>query len=208
MSKPIVVTVPCPFHLMGVMLEGFHSRELQKTKQKMMENSSRFNRGLDRLTKDLTDYCILHIEAGADAILLREPSAGYLSRDEYKQTVHPRITALLTRLSKVDVTTIYYATRSAPFFDLHATSGADVIYPDHTISLRQALDWAPEPISVMGDIDPNILLSDEDVMDSRIDEGIEHGREFPFHIFSTGAPLLQNTDLSAVRHMVKRIHTV
>ncbi len=203
-ALPLIGFSGAPYTVASYAVEGTGSRECQTTKAFMRENPKAWHTLLEKLTKVLADHLTAQIHAGVEAVQIFDSWAGSLSPHEYEQWVWPHSRQLIQRLPQ-GVPVIHFGTKTAPFLELFAAAGGDVIGVDGGIALDQA--WNRIGASaIQGNLDPTVLLKDPDAIRSEAAKILDQASGRPGHIFNLGHGVLQNTPVEHVQLLVEFVH--
>jgi len=123
---------------------------------------------LSLLAKNIADYAIYQIDAGAQVIQVFDSWAGHLTPEEFDEWAAPYqksvVASIKERRPEVPVI-IYMApdthSKAGQLLERLAASGADVVSVDHTIELGEAKRRLAaagfENVGLQGNLDPEIL---------------------------------------------------
>jgi uroporphyrinogen decarboxylase len=233
LDRPLIGFTGGPFTFASYLIEGKPSRDYPKTRAFLHAHPSAWAALMTRLADNLADYLRAQIGAGAHAVQVFDSWAGVLSAADFRAHVLPYLSRMLTRVGAT-APRIYFSTGSAHLFGAIAALPAEVIGVDWRVTLRSAAallaggdrserDTVGErigprashhldPESVMfgralqGNLDPVLLLGNEDDLWAAADTVLAEGRFAAGHIFNLGHGVLPETDPDRVRRLIDWIH--
>jgi uroporphyrinogen decarboxylase len=190
---PLIGFGGAPFTLAAYMVEGKGSRDYRETKTMMFSRPDLFAMLMDHLAGEMAVYLRAQVEAGAEVIQVFDSWVGCLGRNEYAQHVLPHMKKLFAGLEGLTVPVIHFGTGNAPFLDLVASAGGDVIGVDWRTPMDIAWGQIGADRAVQGNLDPTILLADM-------------AANRPGHIFNLGHGVLPGTPVDNVRRLADHVH--
>ncbi len=191
-----------PFTVAGYLVEGRPSRTFTLVKRLMYGSPAVWHALMDRLAAALSRYVEGQVRAGADAIQLFDSWVGVLSVTDYEEFVAPYSQRIL---AAVDAPTIHFATGCTHLLPSLARAGGDVIGIDWRLPLDDAWKVVGHDRAVQGNLDPAVLLSawERVESDARRILALVDGR--PGHIFNLGHGVLPETDPAVLTQLVELV---
>jgi uroporphyrinogen decarboxylase len=202
---PLIGFAGAPFTLASYIVEGKGSRDLVLTKKLMYTQPAVWHALMDKLADSLAAYLRAQIRAGAQAVQLFDSWVGALSPRDYATYVLPYSKKIFDALAEENVPRIHFGTGTATLLDLMHQAGGDVIGVDWRMPLAQAWQCLGS-VALQGNLDPVILLTTPDVVETQTrallnDVGGRRG-----HIFNLGHGVLPGTPLENVERLVRVVH--
>lgn len=199
-----------PFTVASYMIEGQGSKEFTEVKRLIYCEPDVLSALLDKLMVVTTDYLIMQVKAGADAIMLFDTWAGQVNPSIYKSIVFPVTNSIISSVKeKTGVPVIYFPGQGSD--RLYELSGckADVISVDWRSRLSvagkilrdQGLD-----VTLQGNLDPQALLSPEPKLRSMVERLKEEAKTSSrAHIFNVGHGLLPHTPPESLTTVIDQL---
>jgi uroporphyrinogen decarboxylase len=200
---PLIGFAGAPFTLASYAIEGGGSKHYAKTKGLMYSEPAAWQRLMTKLVTVQADYLIKQAKAGAAALQLFDSWAGIaLGRQDYERFVAPYNTQLFTVLQRAEVPVINFSTGTAPYIDLVAGCGGDVVGVDW----RMPLSWFRTRIqpaqALQGNLEPIALFAPWRELRYQIDQVLAQAGDEPGHIFNLGHGILPQTPIETVERVL------
>jgi uroporphyrinogen decarboxylase len=205
-ATPLIGFAGAPFTLASYLVEGGPSRTHAKTKALMYGRPALWHDLCDRLATISSAFLRVQVAAGASAIQLFDSWAGALSEADYRQYVQPHSARVLAELAPTGVPRIHFGVGTAELLVAMAQAGADVIGVDWRTPLAVASARVGPSHAVQGNLDPAVLLADQDVVADHVDRVLADGAAAPGHIFNLGHGVPPETDPDVLTRVVAQVH--
>jgi uroporphyrinogen decarboxylase len=202
---PLLGFAGAPFTLAAYAIEGGASRDYRRVKGLMYEDAGAWHALLARLGRAVTRYLIAQIEAGAQAVQLFDSWVGCLGVDDYRRYVLPHTRAVLEAVAP-HAPTIHFATGNPALLPLMSEAGGTVIGVDWRPRLDDAWRAVGYHKAIQGNLDPAVLLTDQDSIRRRAREILDQAAGRPGHIFNLGHGVLPQTPVENVVALVDAVH--
>ena len=160
---------------------------------------------MKRLADNLALYLKAQIEAGVQMVQIFDSWVGVLSPEDFRQRVKPYLTAQLEHVGN-EVPRIYFSTGSSHLFPEFATLPAEVMGVDWRVSLTQAKGIFDNAYALQGNLDPILLLGEEEDLLGKASDIVTEGRDVAGHIFNLGHGILPPTRPERVQRLVDFVH--
>ena len=194
-----------PWTLANFMMEGGSAREYTKAKALFLSEPKLFSRLFEKLTRAVTSYLRMQIEAGADAVQIFGSLEGNLADNMIEPASLRSVTKIIAGLrSKVPV--IFFPRGAHGPWDALADTGAQVLGVDWTVGLAAVAAQLPARVGVQGNLDPCLLTTSGPVVARETTRILEDMRGRPGHIFNLGHGVLPETDPDVLTRVVALIH--
>jgi uroporphyrinogen decarboxylase len=202
---PVLGFAGAPFTLASYAIEGGASRNYLHAKSMMYHDEGAWNALLGRLARSVTRYLNAQIEAGAQAVQLFDSWVGCLGPQDYRRYVLPHTRTIAEGL-KPGVPLINFATGNPALVPLLAEAGGAVIGVDWRIDLDKAWQTIGYDRAIQGNLDPAVLMADQDEIRRRAKLVLEQAGGRPGHIFNLGHGVLPQTPVENVIALVEAVH--
>ena len=157
---PLIGFAGAPFTLASYVIEGGSSRNYVHTKTLMYRDPGAWQALMQRMARAVTTYLNAQIAAGAQCVQLFDSWSGCLGPADYRRFVLPYVQQILSGIVP-GVPVISFATGNPQQLPLLAEGGAAVIGLDWRIELDQAWQTVGYDRAVQGNLDPGVLLADQ-----------------------------------------------
>lgn len=154
MDKPLIVGVTGPFTLASVLNS---SEDFMVNAMTEPEMTLAF---LERLTVFLINYINEYKKAGADGIIIAEPSVAMISPDMADEYSNTYIEKIITAVQTDDFSVIYHNCGAVnSHLEVIAKLSAHGFHFGCEVDLKTAMSIIPNNRLIMGNIDPQLFLS-------------------------------------------------
>ncbi|EKK00028.1 uroporphyrinogen III synthase, uroporhyrinogen decarboxylase [Rhodopirellula baltica SH28] len=201
---PLIGFAGAPFTLASYAIEGGGSRQYSSTKALMRAGDGGWAALMDRLTDAIIVYLNEQISAGAQCVQLFDSWAGCLSPGDYSEFVLPWMKRILEGVTP-GVPLINFATGNPELLPLLRGDRRTVVGVDWRIELDVAWKRVGHDISVQGNLDPSVLLTDAKTIRAAVQDVLNKAGGRPGHIFNLGHGVLQQTPVENAIELVKAV---
>ena len=217
---PLIGFSGSPWTLACYMVEGRGSSDFQKTKSLLYKRPDLMKRILDINVRSVSEYLQLQIDAGAQAVMLFDTWGGMLPWSVYQEFSLAPMKEIIKQIKSKnkDIPVLLFTKGGGVWLEEMGNSGADVLAVDWTMSLakaRQILLANGQKVTLQGNLDPMILLSDPGAITSAVEKlfeelaltsPIEQGLSpLDGHIFNLGHGISQFTPPENVAALVDAV---
>jgi uroporphyrinogen decarboxylase len=199
---PVIGFAAAPWALACYMIEGQTRGDISRGKQMLREEPRTVRELLERIARATVGYLRAQIAAGAAAVQLFDTWAGELSSDEYEEFELPATKMIFDALGESGVPKILFAKGSATHLENMAGTGADVLSVDWMTDLADARRRLGRRVALQGNVEPSILLGDEQGVRRAAREAIEKTGGVG-HILNLGHGILPATPVANARAFVE-----
>ena len=207
-NTPLIGFSGSPWTLAAYMVDGRGSIDFTKTCTMAKQSPEAMHKLLECLTHNVTKYCQLQIDAGANAIMLFDSHGNKLFGSDYQNLSLNYLSKIIQnlKLSHPTIPTIVYGkTDSARTIQL-ATTNATAVGVSHLASLshvRQAID---SKIVLQGNINPGLMSSgsQNDIIKAT-KECIDAHNNLP-GVINLGHGIKPDAKISNVELLIETIH--
>lgn len=201
-DTPLIGVCGAPFTLAGYLVEGHTSRSHQHLKALLYNDPKAAHSLFEQLADLVVQALTLQIEAGAEAFLLLDSSAGLLTPQDYREYVMPYVADILSRLQMYRRPAIIYVNGCGHLLNLMVRTGPQVIALDWRLDLEKVRIRLPENVSIQGNLDPSVMLGPPDLIRDRAVDILIQGTLYRGHIFNLGGGILPETPPENVQALV------
>lgn len=195
-SKPVVLGgIIGPFSLAGRLFGVSESLELSMNDPDMLELL------IGKATKFLIEYARAFKEAGADGLLMAEPTAGLLSPRMLAMYSSPYIKEIVDAVEDDNFEVVLHNC-AAKIFHLKGTleSGARAFHFGAPMDIKAALEQVPEDIIISGNLDPSGVFCnlDKTEMKSTTSEMLEQVHKYKNFLASSGCDIPEHAPVENI----------
>jgi len=202
---PLIGFAGAPFTLAAYAVEGGSSRDYRRVKTLMYTDAGAWNALMSRLSRAITLYLNAQIDAGAQLVQLFDSWVGCLGVDDYRRYVLPHTRSIIEAVTP-GIPVISFATGNPALLPLLSEAGGMVIGVDWRLRLDDAWHVIGYDKAVQGNLDPVVLLGNQDGIRRRAKEILDQAAGRPGHIFNLGHGVLPQTPVENVIALVNIVH--
>lgn len=208
LNVPCIGFVGAPFTLASYMIEGGPSKNYEKMKAFMYNQSKDWHKLMDKLATVMANYLNFQIESGAMAVQVFDSWVGALDRDDYTEYVLPHMKKITAIVKEKNPSTpfISFGVNSSHLLDLIKTTGPDVIGIDWKTNLAQAWENLNYETAIQGNLDPTALFAKWDIIEKKTKKILDTVKGKPGHIFNLGHGILPGTPVENVKNLCAFVH--
>lgn len=205
LEVPLIGFSGAPFTLASYMIEGGPSKNYSKTKALMYREPEVWFALMDKLADMIITYVKAQVEAGVSAIQIFDSWVGSLNAADYQVFIKPVMTRIFTELRKENVPLILFGVGARHLLPEWNDLPVDVIGLDWRTSITEAREMGVTKV-LQGNLDPTILLTDWETIETRtksiLDEGIKNGG----HVFNLGHGVTPDIKPETLKQLTSLIH--
>jgi uroporphyrinogen decarboxylase len=205
---PLIGFAGAPFTLACYVIQGQSSKGFEEARTVMHTQPELWDALMNRLSDMVIAYLRAQVKAGAEAVQVFDSWVGQVSPFDYKHKVQPYMKRIFDGLKDVGVPRIHFGTGTNGLLELMQEAGGDVIGLDWRIDLAEGWKRVGYDHAVQGNMDPTVMLSDEETMEKHIRYILEQAGARPGHIFNVGHGIIRTTKPEHVDFMVKTVHAL
>ena len=193
-----------PWTLSNFMIEGGGIGEYTKAKALFYSDPRLFSRLMDKLTRAVSRYLQLQIDAGVDALQIFDSLGGALGDGDYGAASAASIKQIITSLKRQVPVIVFARGVHGNWSDLAAT-GAQVFGVDWNTRLAEVAARLPATAGVQGNLDPFLLGTTPDIVAMQTGRILREMRGRPGHIFNLGHGVPPNAKLENIESLVETV---
>lgn len=202
---PLIGFAGAPFTLASYAIEGGASRNYLHTKTLMYRDRGAWDALMGRLARSVAVYLNAQIAAGAQVVQLFDSWVGCLGPTDYNTFVAPHVKQLIESLTP-GVPVIHFGTGNPELLVPMSQAGGHVVGVDWRIDLDEAWQRIGHDRAVQGNLDPLVLLADQETLRARSQQVLDQAANRPGHIFNLGHGILPQTPPDNAKALVDLVH--
>jgi uroporphyrinogen decarboxylase len=171
-SVPLIGFAGAPWTIFCYLIEGGSSRSFTMALDFCDRHPDLSHKLLSKITDATIDYLVAKANAGVHAIQLFDSWAGILDKDEY-QTFSHQYNRKIIRALNGKIPTILFAKDRGDELDHLMDAGASAMGIDWNIYPEAARRLTQNKITLQGNLDPSVLLEDENIVRDETKKMIE-----------------------------------
>ena len=205
-STPLIGFAGAPVTLASYLIEGRPSRDYVHTKAMMRDDPESWEALLTWAAGVTGSFLRAQAMAGASAVQLFDSWAGALSLDEYRVFAAPYSAAVMAAVSDLPVPRVHFGTRTRDLLVAMRDVGATVMGVDQHTPLDVANDLLGGRTPLQGNIDPDLLAADWDVLADHTRDVLRRGLAAPAHVVNLGHGVPKDADPDVLTRLVALVH--
>jgi uroporphyrinogen decarboxylase len=212
---PLIGFSGSPWTLACYMVEGGGSENFAKVKSLALADPASLHKLLSVVTDSVIAYLGAQRAAGAQALQVFDTWGGVLSPHMYREFSLPYLARIAAELKRGDgaerTPLILFGKGNGPYLEELASSGAEGIGVDWTVSLEDARRRTGGRVALQGNLDPVTLYAPADALRAEVrramasyaagGDGTNTG-----HVFNLGHGMSPDMDPEQVRVLVDEVH--
>ncbi|MBA2709473.1 MAG: uroporphyrinogen decarboxylase [Tatlockia sp.] len=205
---PLIGFSGSPWTLACYMVEGRSSREFKKILHLLYTQPEATHLLLEKLAKTVSLYLDEQVKSGANALMIFDTWGGILTTRSYQdfslnymakivndlKTKHPQIPVIL------------FTKGGGQWLHQMAETGCDTLGLDWTCDLGSARAQVGNKVSLQGNLDPSVLLSNVDCVKSKVKEVLVSYGYGSGHVFNLGHGITPDVPPDHVAAMIDAVH--
>ena len=204
-SKALVGFAGSPWTIATYLVEGKPSKDFRITRKLMYSEPNSFHLLMDKLTEGIIEYLQEQIKSGVDVIQIFDTNAGFLSRNAFENYSLPYLKKIIQSVNETETPCILFVKGGAIWIDLLLESGAQVLSLDWIVPLGEIRPKVGEHISLQGNLDPVVLLADQQTIRNETINVLESYGIGHRHIFNLGHGITPDVPIESVQTMIDTV---
>jgi len=209
-SVPLIGFSGSPWTLACYMVEGKGGTDFLNIKKMAYERPELLHHILETNAQAVILYLNAQIEAGAQAVMIFDSWGGALSHAAYLEfslQYMQKIVADLTREADGRIVpSIVFTKGGGLWLESIASIGADCVGLDWTVDIGEARKRVGDKVSLQGNLDPAILLSNPTVIEREVGNILQSYGKGNGHVFNLGHGITQQTPPENAGVMIEAVH--
>ena len=193
-----------PWTLACYMVEGGSAKDFVAIKQLALGQPKQFEQLMQTLTDAITEYLILQIDAGADAVQLFDSWAALCPCAYYEAWSLRWIRQIIDALGN-RVPVILYAKGMGSKTAEQASTRASVLSVDWTVKLSHVRDQLDNTVALQGNLDPVILTTTPEITRIEAQKVLDEMHARAGFIFNLGHGMIPSAKVECVETLVKLV---
>ena len=207
-SLPLIGFSGSPWTLACYMVEGGSSREFKRMLTLVYKEPEIAHELLNKLSVVVAEYLIEQVKAGVNVLMIFDTWGGILSKANYLNFSLAYIKKIIA-LVKADypqIPIIFFTKGGGQWLVEMADSGCDALSLDWTTELGQARALVGDKVALQGNLDPNVLLADRDVIREEVGKVLVSFGQGGGHVFNLGHGITPDVPPEHVQDMIEAVH--
>lgn len=193
-----------PWTLANFMIEGGGVKEYTKAKALFYADPGLFNRLMDKLTRAISAYLQLQIDAGAEAVQIFDSLGGVLSDGNFGPASAVWIEQIVKSLKRRVPVIVFAKGTHGNWADLVRT-GANILGVDWNIRLSEVRSGLPANVGVQGNLDPFLLCTNPAAVSAEATRLLNEMQGFSGHVFNLGHGVTPAAKLENIESLVSTV---
>jgi uroporphyrinogen decarboxylase len=194
-----------PWTLANFMMEGGSAKEFSQARHLFFTDRRLFDELSEKLTRAVTGFLQMQIDAGVDAVQIFDSLGGLLSAPGFEGASATWMRQIIESL-RGQVPVIVFAKGAHGSLETLSRLKADVLGMDWTVDLPSARDQLPSTIGVQGNLDPLLLETTPEMVAAEAGKILTGMRGRPGHIFNLGHGVPPAAKLECIESLVATVH--
>ena len=195
---PLIGFSGSPWTLATYMVEGGSSKAFAKIKSMIYGDPKTAHLLLDKLADSVIDYLNAQIESGAQAVQIFDTWGGVLAPDMFREFSLQYLDKIVSGLHRSydgkTIPVVLFCKGCNAHLEALADTGCDGLGVDWTMSLADARDMVGDRVSLQGNLDPAIMLTNPAVIEARVKETLASFGKGHGHVFNLGHGITPEVD--------------
>ena len=193
-----------PWTLANFMLEGGGVKEYTKAKALFYSDHRLFTKLLDKLTRAVTGFLQMQIDAGADVLQIFDSLGGVLSGSSFGPASAQWMKEIIRSLKGQTPVIVFSKGTNGNWSEL-ASLGAQVLGIDPNVSMADVRLRVPKDVGMQGNLDPFLLRTNPEVVAAETNRILNEMRGRPGHIFNLGHGVPPTAKLENIESLVTTV---
>jgi uroporphyrinogen decarboxylase len=207
---PLIGFAGSPFTLACYMIEGSGSADFAAVRKMAYARPDLLRHLVEVNAQAVAAYLNEQVAAGADALMIFDTWGGLLTTDAFRTFSLASMRAVLGLLLPARdggrVPTIVFTKGGGQWLEDIAACGAAAVGLDWTVDLADARRRVGAKVALQGNLDPLVLLADEDTVRREAAAVVRNAGPAPGHIFNLGHGIVPATPPGNVAALVESVH--
>ncbi|MGG3914743.1 uroporphyrinogen decarboxylase [Rossellomorea vietnamensis] len=204
LSVPLIGFAGAPFTMASYMIEGGPSKNYNKTKAFMYAEPQAWFALMDKLAAMTITYGKAQIKAGASAFQIFDSWVGALNVQDYRTFIKPVMERIFNELKEENVPLIMFGVGASHLANEWHDLPINVVGLDWRLPIKEATERGISK-TVMGNLDPAILLAPWDVIEEKAKEILDQGKDLS-HIFNLGHGVFPQVNPDTLKRLAAFVH--
>lgn len=206
-TTPLIGFAGAPYTLASYLIEGGSTKTFLKTKTFLYEHPGAAERLFEKLADQVISLLNMQVERGCSVVQIFDSWAGSLDPVDYERWGAKYTRRIVEGVRRPGVPVIVFAKGTGTYFPLVASTGADVLGVDWTLTLDKAREMVGPDFALQGNLDPARLLAPWPDLQPAVDAVLDAAGDGRGHIFNLGHGITPKTPVDTVKRLVDYVHT-
>jgi len=206
---PLIGFAGSPWTVATYMVEGQSSKTFEIIKKMLFCDPALLHQLLQKLTTVTIDYINAQINAGVDVVMLFDSWGGVLSPNDYQHFSLHYMQFIAQHIKREHngkkIPLIFFSKGCGLYLTKIANSGCDAVGLDWTMDLLAAKNLVGDHVALQGNLDPCILLSDPEKIQTAVKNILSVYKNETGFIFNLGHGISKDTPVENVAALVNYI---
>ncbi len=205
---PLIGFSGSPWTLAAYMVEGRGSRDFATLKQWLYTDPNGLEKLLSLLSDAVSEYLLLQIKAGVNAVQIFDTWGGLLSSHLYPQFSLAPMQHVVSKIKEThpDIPVILFTKGGGQWLPAMAQSGADALGVDWMTDLKPAFQQVGAKVALQGNLDPSVLLGSSERLQAEVQRILSAAEGFNGHVFNLGHGITPQANPERVAELVGLVH--
>ncbi len=205
---PLIGFSGSPWTLACYMVEGRSTREFKKILHLLYTQPEATHLLLSKLAETVTLYLDEQIKSGANALMIFDTWGGILTTGSYQQFSLNYMAKIISELKikHPQIPIILFTKGGGQWLTQMAETGCDTLGLDWTCDLGVARAQVGNKVSLQGNLDPAVLLSNVNCVRSQVKEVLSSYGYGSGHVFNLGHGITPDVRPEQVAAMIDAVH--
>ena len=207
---PLLGFAGSPWTLATYMIEGQGGTDFLNIKKMLYARPDLLHHILKITAESVSQYLSFQIKAGADAVMIFDSWGGALADNEYEPFSLNYMKVIINNLNIMgheSTPKILFTKGGGQWLDKQLKSGADALGLDWQTNIKKAKAIVKDQVTLQGNMDPSILLSDTKAIEKNVKSIIDDYGHGERHIFNLGHGITQFTPPDNVTCMLETLRS-
>jgi uroporphyrinogen decarboxylase len=195
---PLIGFSGSPWTLATYMVEGGSSKAFAKIKNMIYGDPQTAHLLLDKLADSVIEYLNAQIESGAQAVQLFDTWGGVLAPDMFQEFSLRYLEKIVNGLHRTydgnTIPVVLFCKGCNSHLEAIADTGCDGMGVDWTITLAEARARVGNRVSLQGNLDPAIMLTNPAIIEERVKQTLASFGKGNGHVFNLGHGITPDVD--------------
>jgi uroporphyrinogen decarboxylase len=202
---PLIGFSASPFTLAVYMVEGKPTKNFKYIKQMLYRKEQDLTDLLILLTKAVTQYLKIQINAGVNAIQIFDSWGGILPPHLFNQYSVYYLKAIVSELNQHQIPVTIFCRGGMDIVRLLTQCKINMIGLDWTVDLAQAKKELGKDFSLQGNLDPAVLYGDERMIKKEVSRILNVYKTESGHVFNLGHGIFPDTPVAHVQFLIYEV---
>ena len=195
---PLIGFSGSPWTLATYMVEGGSSKAFAKIKSMIYGDPQTAHLLLDKLADAVIEYLTAQIESGAQAVQIFDTWGGVLAPDMFRSFSLHYLEKIVNGLHRsydgTSIPVVLFCKGCNSQLEAIAGTGCDGVGVDWTITLAEARARVGETVSLQGNLDPAIMLTNPAIIENQVQQTLASFGSGNGHVFNLGHGITPDVD--------------